>query len=69
MFLSAVITSLGGLAFGYSNGIISGLLQNEAFRSDYGFTHENETDLSGSVASALQFGGLLGVRLIDHGHH
>lgn len=61
MYLASVIASIGGLSFGYSNGIISGLLQNPAFRDDFGITPENESNLSGSLASALQFGGLFGV--------
>ena len=61
MYLASAVASIGGLSFGYSNGIISGLLQNTAFRNDFGITVENESSLSGSLASSLQFGGLFGV--------
>lgn len=56
--LLVALSCIGSFLFAYDTGIVGGILTLESFQKDFGYTQDQQPDVSSLSASLLQAGGM-----------
>ncbi|SPO03722.1 related to quinate transport protein [Cephalotrichum gorgonifer] len=60
LYTEAIIISMGSLLFGYDSAFIGTTISRTSFKSAFGITPENSSDISSNITSAFQAGAFFG---------